>query len=114
MPLPCSSAYGDGTAGGVVPLCNMPMRPAKPTFDSVGHNFFEKSLRMMMENENDTLAARALERFEAEKQRQGDDAARSQYLETTLLTQRKSEERGAEHNRLTREVPASRHARTRS
>ena len=77
----------------VVPLCNMPMRPAKPTFDTVGANFFEKSLRMALENQNDTLAARALSRFEVEKQHQHDYAVESQKLETQLLGSRKDEMR---------------------
>jgi adenylate kinase family enzyme len=77
----------------VVPLCNMPMRPAKPTFDAVGANFFEKSLRMALENQNDTLAARALSRFEVEKQHQHDYAVESQKLETQLLGSRKDEMR---------------------
>jgi len=76
-----------------VPLCNMPMRPQKPMFDAQGQKFFEKSIRMLVENPNDVMLARTQERFVSEKLRQDQFGAQMQRDEEDFLLMRNEDRR---------------------
>jgi len=76
-----------------VPLCNMPMRPQKPMYDQQGQKFFEKSIRMLVENPNDVMLARTQERFVNEKMRQDQQGAQMQRDEEDFMLMNKEQMR---------------------
>jgi hypothetical protein len=83
-----------------VPLCNMPMRPEKPMFDVQGQRFFEKSIRMLVENPNDVMLARTQERFVNHKMQQDQRGAQMQRDEEDYVLMRKEETRQMRLNQV--------------
>jgi hypothetical protein len=81
--------------GGVRPLPNMPLRAQKPFYDKGAHDFFEKSIRVLVENPNETMMSKTTAKFERERADQ-EERARQAVLQQKADLQNEKDERRLE------------------
>jgi hypothetical protein len=79
--------------GRVRPLPNMPMRAQKPFYDKGAHAFFEKSIRVLVENPNETMMGRTTAKYEQERANQEERALQAVLQQKADLQAEKDERR---------------------
>jgi adenylate kinase family enzyme len=73
------------------PLCNMPVKTGRAQFDEENSRYFEKSVKMLVENPNDVMLAKNQAKFVGEKERQDSLAATQQADEEAYMQMRKDD-----------------------